>query len=490
MKKYIYLEGYHAEGVWEYLYVITLIAKDQLNLNANVIIILTSRHLSVSKKVRDYFHKLDKRIEFVFLKDYFYNPRTLLLSLVNFVKLVFSWSKLLYFQIDSVRIGDLIYDSILVNLGDTFTINKLETKYLRYVYVAMLEYYSYKTILKKFVPEKLFCSHLVYTRFGILSRYADSTSAEIFHTMPNKIRVISKNTFNLTETQIFNSYNIVSLLTDGGMINDSKNYFVKRINGKIFEKDVQTSFSDKVFLNKKELDNLFEVDSDKSIVLVASHVLSDATHTSSLILFKDYYEWLNFTLTRLQSNNSIIVLVKEHPSAYLYGEKNVIKELVNKKFSNINSNIKFVPNEINTKSLINYVDVTITVSGTIGIEFACNNVPSIILGSPYYKNNGFTIEPNSLSDYVKIISNISKIPRLNNIQKNLALILFKNYNRSEVLLSEVFTKIKSLTTEFDFEFESIVDLLENYLFNLNASEIELQKYIDSFQVQFNNIIQF
>lgn len=483
--EYVFIEGFQAEGVWEYLYLITFIVKFQQQKGNKVIVILSSRFNSSSQSVKNHLNMIDPEIKTIFLKDYFYNPINIFRSIIESLKLIVKWSHLINYNVKNIMIGDLIYDTILINLKNIYTIKKLRMIYLRYIFVSMLEFFSYNTIIGNNKPSKLFISHLVYSRFGILGRLVNCYTSEIYLTKPDKTHLQSVNTSQLYETQINNPYKLFQRISDKSYSFVASSYFNKRIAGEDNQIDAQNSFSNKIIMNRKQLNNeLHIVEKNRFTVLVASHVLSDAPHNSLLVSFKDYYEWLIYTLFELRKNNLINVIVKEHPSAELYGEKDVIKNIVETNFRD--SNIYFLPNKINTKSLLDFVDTTITISGTIGIEFACNGIPSIILGSPYYKGNGFTIEPISKSDYNNILKKITTIPKLNSMQSMFAKILFYEKSYSEIFYPGIFETIQSSITKKGLDHRNQVDYIEiieiinSYFKSFEFTKIDLDQYINRF----------
>ena len=112
----------------------------------------------------------------------------------------------------------------------------------------------------------------------------------------------------------------------------------KRFSGDQNQHDAKRAFAaDNIKLNRKELVSKYKL-SDGKIVLILPHIFCDAPHAYPSVFYKDYYEWLVDTLTVLNNNKKINIIIKEHPSASLYNEDGYLKKLIN----NLNlDNIKY-----------------------------------------------------------------------------------------------------------------------------------------------------
>ena len=116
----------------------------------------------------------------------------------------------------------------------------------------------------------------------------------------------------------------------------------------------------------------------KKIVAVVPHIFCDAPHAYPNNLYSDYYEWFVETVKILSQNNYIDVIVKEHPSANLYGEEGKLDEII----KDYNFNIIKIASSENQYSLIQAADLVVTCGGTIGLEFSCVGKPVILALNP------------------------------------------------------------------------------------------------------------
>lgn len=395
---------------------------------------------------------------------------------------------ILVFRLNNVLVGDLIYDTILSQFRQK-TISRFEVKYLKIIFKAFFDFYCFTHIIKKFNPVLLITSHVNYVPFGILSRICHSKQIPVLRVGNN--RLIEYNNFSqeLYVTKLLNSFKTLKQVEDS-INNDAANKYIEsRVSGLIRQHDVVSSFANKKKYTHINLNKVLNIqDNDKRIkILVATHIFTDSPNCSIPGLFKDYYIWLTTTLKLASSNNEIIYIIKEHPSASIYQEGGWVGEIVEKFES---ENIKMLPNSVNTKSLLNYIDYTITYSGTIGIEFACFGIPTILAGNPFYKNLGISINSENLFEYALNINPKSRVT-LNEYQIKLARMGFFNqyYIENNVIENEfdmdaVFTKNK----EFDTYLAELLIKIKGKGYNKKIS-FELEETINrSIEINRLNIL--
>jgi hypothetical protein len=76
--------------------------------------------------------------------------------------------------------------------------------------------------------------------------------------------------------------------------------------------------------------------------------------------------------------------------------------------------------DINTQSLFPVVDCVLTVNGTVGMEFPCFGIPSLVAGTGRYNGLGFTIEPKTREAYFDALRSLNTVPRLDSKTVQLA----------------------------------------------------------------------
>tara|TARA_B100001964_G_C14233920_1_gene601460 strand:- start:1507 stop:2061 length:555 start_codon:yes stop_codon:yes gene_type:complete len=119
----------------------------------------------------------------------------------------------------------------------------------------------------------------------------------------------------------------------------------------------------------------------------------------------------------------------EHPSDYgsFKSSTSTFKEF-NKIIGN-QSNIKFFPKDFNTSILKEITRCVLTATGSVGLEYPCFGIPSVIAGDSFYQGFGFTIEPQNKDEYFETLKNMNQIitNKLTKDQIDLARIYYYTY---------------------------------------------------------------
>lgn len=193
------------------------------------------------------------------------------------------------------------------------------------------------------------------------------------------------------------------------IIRKADDYLTCRTSAGLQQHDVVRAYaSDKRNVTRSELNRMYGFDPHKKLVLVASHIFCDAPHAYPGMLFRDYREWLVETCRRLRENPHVNVIVKEHPSAGLYGEEGRIQGMLRE----VGMEENLLSTDINTKSLFECVDVLVTCGGTAGMEFPCYGVPVVVGARPPYAYEPYVVRSATRQQYFQNLDAIHTIDRL------------------------------------------------------------------------------
>ena len=163
------------------------------------------------------------------------------------------------------------------------------------------------------------------------------------------------------------------------------------------------------------------------------------------------------------------------------------KDLQNtfKEFQNIigeQDNIKFFPKGINTSLIKKIVDCLLTSQGTAGLEYPCFGIPSIIAGNSFYKSFGFTLEPNSKTEYFEMIKNMHKIMDNGLSRQQIDAARINYYIVSELIKvdhSLLFNYDIKRSIDLDNFFDQSTDLISKYKKENDIFKKSLKKQLDA-----------
>ncbi|MBF0520423.1 MAG: hypothetical protein HQK92_11950 [Nitrospirae bacterium] len=187
--------------------------------------------------------------------------------------------------------------------------------------------------------------------------------------------------------------------------------------------------AEKVLLKKEEIIKQYGLDFAKKTAIIFSHILDDANLFFGEDIFSNgFAEWLVKTVEAAADNKHVNWLLKLHPANVYrrsfqahsgeYGEILAIREALGE----IPDNIKVVlpDTDINPYSFFQAADYGVTVRGTVGAELPCFGIPVLTAGTGRYSSKGFTIDSNSVSEYLHKIRNIHEIEPLSESETALA----------------------------------------------------------------------
>lgn len=255
-----------------------------------------------------------------------------------------------------------------------------------------------------------------------------------------------------------------TVLFDESMIQVVQDAFINGYqNGDWFQ--YKKLSSDKKMIEKNILSQELGLDPNKKNVIIFSHILNDANFFYGEDLFKGgFREWFVKTVETASHNDHVNWLIKLHPANIFrrynqgytgeYGEILAIKEHLGK----IPQNIKIIPAniDINPYSFFQLADYGITVRGTVGAELPCFGIPVLTAGTGRYSGKGFTIDSETIDDYLDKIKNIHLIPPLDEEAMKLAIkhayLFFKERPAAyKTFLQDIYPNINKLSGSRDVE---------------------------------------
>mgnify|MGYP003290499285 CR=1 FL=1 len=292
--------------------------------------------------------------------------------------------KLLGMSHKGINIGTYIYDSLLRSHCIP-TITEISFSYRLRICSEMLYFLYFERILSKYPVKIVIIGDNVY-RYGLLFELCKQRNIECVSPVDlNSMFMLHYRNLDDFKHSYVNK-NIVDLVCNHINYEDIlTQYYNNRYCGNLEQHDVLSAYSGKHVTEKDKFVEKYSLDSTKNTVVIMSHVFADAPHVYASI-YDDYWEWFINTLKCLRQNKNINVLVKEHPSAYLYNEKGVIKKYL----KDIGADYLLIDDNESTVSVLKSADVVVTCGGTIGLEFSSIGKPVVLASQPPYSELGFT----------------------------------------------------------------------------------------------------
>lgn len=328
----------------------------------------------------------------------------------------------------NIIVGDLIYDDVLKKYN-LKTISKIDSKIHDTISNAYKLFLDYNLIFKKNNYKYYVATHTAYAEYGILCRVALKYKVIVIETTDIQTSIFK----NISDDNLPTYHQgIINLILDykkNYIITDlnkhkAKIILLERMDAQVQQIDVQKAYRGEIY-DRNDIARILNLDISKKNIFIFAHIFIDSPHTSSNMLYTDYYVWLKETLNIISEIKDVNWIIKPHPATSLYNEEGIIENLID---TLVCSNIRLTPNDFNTKSVVNCADAIITVHGTAGLEFSCFGIPVILAGKPFYSSFGFTIEPRTINDYIEILNNLSKINILTDLQIKKALEILYIWN--------------------------------------------------------------
>jgi hypothetical protein len=326
-------------------------------------------------------------------------------NIKNIIKKIKNKNDLFNLKVDDVYVGDLIYDSYLMDYKQA-TVDTKSQKFLKYLKHTLSTFFEWKKIFKNYDVKGVITSHSIYN-LAIPLRLAVSKNIDAFQCSAEHLYRLSKK--ELYAYKQFKNYKKdfkkINRIQQKKLLNLAKIKIHDKLSGqKLTWGSTKSPYSNKILKSKiKKTNNLK--------VLIATHCFFDNPHPYGKNLFVDFYEWIDF-LGKISKKTNYDWYIKLHAN-YLPGTKEIIEYFIKKYPS-----IKYLPNNYSHHQIIKEgVNIALTCFGTIASEYPMydRNVINCSTNNPHIDYN-FSISPKSLKEYKKLLLNLGKIK--NNINKN------------------------------------------------------------------------
>ena len=351
------------------------------------------------------FNQIDKnylKLSNFLTKEDFKNAEELSLSM--------SKEEIINYTQDNINIGEHCLAGTLrfYGIGD-INIKKNSTKVLRkYFTSALLVKKSFEKILDKNQYDAVVVDHGLYIPQGIITEVSNNRK------IPTKViwQGYKENSLLISDTITYHK----------SLINEKKENWInydfnseKKIKIMNYLKERNTGMTDWFSFNKNPDMNWekFKKDNNiekKLIITLMTNVIWDAQLKFDQNIFKDQMEWINTTINFFKEKKNIYLIIRIHP-AEIRGDvpsDQRIEDEIKKTFLTIPENIKLIKpeNKFSSYKLGIESNAILVYATKLSFELPCYGKNVVVCGEAFGKNKGFTHDPKSKEEYIKILNNL------------------------------------------------------------------------------------
>ncbi len=302
--------------------------------------------------------------------------------------------------IDGVWIGDLVYDSYLMNCKKP-TVVLTDPDFLASLRHSLGLFVFWNDLIDAGKVSAVNVSHCVYNQ-ALPLRIGVQKGIPVFQSNLTHIYRLKKDNLFAYNDFFYFRERFAALPDDvkAKGLAEAERRITRRFSGEV---GVDMSYSTKSAYGAFKKERLIKESSRKKI-LIATHCFFDSPHSYGKNLFPDFYEWLDF-LGKITLETDYDWYIKTHPD-YLAGTMEIINAFILKY-----PKLTLLPADSSHHQIISEgIDLALTVYGTIGFEYAALGVPVInaSVSNPHIAYD-FNIHPKSVEQYRQLLMTLDTL---------------------------------------------------------------------------------
>ena len=147
---------------------------------------------------------------------------------------------------------------------------------------------------------------------------------------------------------------------------------------------------------------------DRPVVMLAANVLGDSLTLGRDIFASSMTEWITKTVQYFAKRTDVQMVIRVHPGEKLVPQAKSMATVVKEALPELPSHIHVIGalDKVNTYDLIEFADVGLAYTTTVGLETAMNGRPVISCGWTHYRGRGFTLDANSWDEYMSMLDKV------------------------------------------------------------------------------------
>ena len=383
---------------YSFLYWVTIIPK----------ILKDFHHYMIRKEWRKLYNKFGINIYYNSKNIRFLKKISNFILAFKFFTKLSSREELLNHNFNSIKCGDLIYDSYLrFNKKATLNINDYTLILFLHDCYNQIDYYQdlvkTKTIINYYTTYSTYISHGIPVRVFLdkgVNVYVIGYST--FKKLKIKKLSIKDNTQVSPHWLYRNKFK--DLENKNNLINLGYKKIKNRLNGSETLDYMDTNQYD--FNNKIAFNSKFE-----GVVFIGD--FTDAQHIYRSLVYHDLYLWLIDTI-RITQKYKLNVGFKPHPNNK--PESKLLIKVLKKKYPDIN----WIDPKVSNKDIFDSgIKFGVSAYGTVLSELAFNKILAICCGDNPCSDFDFILEAKNKNEYEELIKNANKIKFNNNYHQQL-----------------------------------------------------------------------
>lgn len=146
------------------------------------------------------------------------------------------------------------------------------------------------------------------------------------------------------------------------------------------------------------------LDRSRPVVLLCTNVVGDSLALGREVFTDGMADWLAQTAAHFAARPNAQLVVRVHPGELL-GAGHPSEDIVKAAVPQLPPHVLVVPpdSKINTYDLIELAHLGLVYTTTVGMEMAMGGVPVIVAGQTHYRGKGFTLDPATQEDYLRMV---------------------------------------------------------------------------------------
>tara|TARA_Y100000992_G_scaffold301711_1_gene273344 strand:+ start:424 stop:2955 length:2532 start_codon:yes stop_codon:yes gene_type:complete len=309
------------------------------------------------------------------------------------------------FTIDDFNIGEHAHAAAIRYFASTKYLNETHgPAVLKKFFIGALKvYFSYREIFSKHIFDTVIVHHGIYSPQGIVVGLAKKNNIKVV----TWIKSYRKDTYLFSWGDSYH-YTMQSISDDWKKFDfdkelqeDANKYLLSRRYG---------TYDSIHFNNTPEPPN-HNLKRNKTFLLLTS-VFWDAVLHYKTNLFKDQVDWLIQTIRYFKENPDIgNLIIRIHPAEVtgIVQSRDKALDRINDEFSQLPNNIIIYDStsKVSTYDLIDESNAVIVYNTKASIEASAMRKPVIVAGDAWIKSLSFSLNPESIEDYFKLLHNFN-----------------------------------------------------------------------------------